>query len=166
MFFSDNGNDRKSRTMPTRLSDATKRLHGTARRRPAPPSIGTPRIARPIPPPKGLPKELREHWKRHMLVMVASGRMATVDLLAFNELIRAARMVDLAYDAAIEEGPTVPADKGQTKTGSAFRAYMIAAGNYRGWLSRFGLDPKSRGMVRQLPALAGNLHLVEDADDE
>jgi len=101
-----------------------------------------------------------------MVVMVANGRMATVDLLAFHELIRAAHLVDLAYEAAVEEGPTVLGDKGQTKTGSAFRAYMIAAANYRGWLSRFGLDPKSRGMVRQLPALPGELHLVEDEDDE
>lgn len=152
--------------MPARVSEATRRLHGTAHSRPAPASIGTPRIERPIPPPKGLLPELREHWTRHMVMMVANARMATVDLLAFNELIRAAHLVDLAYAAAVREGPTVPGDKGQTKTGSAFRAYMIAAANYRGWLSRFGLDPKSRGMVRQLPALAGSLHLIEDADDE
>jgi P27 family predicted phage terminase small subunit len=149
-----------------RTSDATKRLHGTARRRPAPPAIGTPRLTRPIAPPSSLPKELREHWRRHMTMVVASGRMAAVDLLAFHELIRAARLVDVAYAAAIAEGPTVPAEKGQTKTGSAFRAYMIAAANYRGWLSRFGLDPKSRGVVRQLPALPGTLHLVGDAGDE
>ena len=152
--------------MPTRLSDETKRLRGTTHKRPSPPSIGTPRITRPIPPPSGLPRELREHWKRHMLCVTMSGRMATVDLLAFNELIRAAHLVDIAYLAAVTEGPTVLADKGQTKTGSAFRAYMIAAANYRGWLSRFGLDPKSWGMVKQLPALPGTLHLVEGGDDE
>jgi hypothetical protein len=152
--------------MPTRVSEATKRLRGTAHTRPAPSAVGTPRLTRPIAPPSNLPKELREHWKRHMMMMGANGRMATVDLLAFHELIRAAHLVDVAYAAAVAEGPTVPAEKGQTKTGSAFRAYMIAAGNYRGWLSRFGLDPKSRGMVRQLPALPGNLHLVGDGDDD
>lgn len=152
--------------MPPRLSDSEKRLRGTLHTRPSPPAIGTPRITRPIAPPKGLPKELVEHWRRHMTMVVANARMAAVDLLAFNEMVRAAYLVDVAYAAAIEEGPCVPGREGEMKTGSAWRAYIISAANYRNWLSRFGLDPKSRGVVKQLPALAGSLHVVEDDDDE
>jgi P27 family predicted phage terminase small subunit len=155
--------------MPPRLTDATKRLKGTLHARPAAAAIGTPRLMRPIAPPKGLSKELQQHWRRHMAVMVANARMSVVDLLAFNELVRAAHMVDIAYEAAIAEGPTVPGDEGQLKSGAAWRSYLNSAANYRTWLSRFGLDPKSRGVIRQLPAQPGELHIVggggEDDDD-
>ena len=116
--------------MPTRLSEATKRLHGTRHARPAPASIGTPRLSRPIAAPKDMAPELRQQWKTHMALCVVAGRMASVDLLAFMELCRAAHMVETAYDAAIEEGPTVPAENG-TKTSPAWRAYAITSANYR-----------------------------------
>jgi hypothetical protein len=109
---------------------------------------------------------LREHWKRHMLMVVASGRMAAVDLLAFHELARAAHLADLAYAAAIEEGPCVHGDQGQMKTGSAWRAYLISAANHRTWLSRFGLEPKGRQVVKQLPAVSEPLHVVVNDEHE
>jgi len=143
-----------------RLSDAEKRLHNTLHKRPAPPSLGTPRIAKPIPPPGDLSPELARQWKLHMAMVLASGRMASVDLLAFAELVKAAHLADIGYAAAIAEGPTVLGDKGQTKTGSAWRGYLIASANYRTWLDRFGLTPRARMSVAQLPAPTGGLHVV------
>ena len=146
--------------MRQRLSDDAKRLRNTLHRRAAPPSLGTPRLVRPIPPPRDLAPELQRQWKLHMTMVLAGGRMASVDLLAFAELVRAAHLAEVGYTAAIKEGPTVPAEKGQTKTGSAWRGYLIATANYRSWLDRFGLTPKARQTVAQLPAPAGALHVV------
>jgi P27 family predicted phage terminase small subunit len=150
--------------MPARLSDEAKRLRGTRHARPAPASIGTPRLSRPIAAPKDMTPELRQQWKTHMVMCVATGRMAAADLLAFMELCRAAHMVETAYNAAIEEGPTVAAENG-TKTSPAWRAYAIASANYQRWLAAFGLTPKARQAIRQLPTLASDLHLVGDDDE-
>ena len=152
--------------MRQRLTDDAKRLRGTLHKRPVPASIGTPRLARPIAAPKDMDPELRRQWRTHMAMVVATGRASSVDLLAFVELIRAAQLVAVAFVEAIAEGPTVPAEKGQTKTGSAWRAYLIASHNYRTWLSVFGLTPRGRQAIRQLPALAGELHIVGGDDDD
>lgn len=149
--------------MPAPVSEATKRLRGTLHKRPVPPSVGTPRISRPIAAPKDFSPALREHWKRHMVMMVASGRMAAVDLLAFAELVKAAHLAEVSYLMAIDEGPTTEAENG-TKVGAAWRAHMLAAANYRTWLTRFGLEPKGRAVVKQLPGLPGDLRLVDDDD--
>ena len=96
-------------------------------------------------------------------MVVANGRAAAVDLLAFAELVKAAHLTEIAYLMAVEEGPTTLAENG-TKVGAAWRAYMLAASHYRTWLSRFALEPKGRNVVKQLPGLPGDLHLVDDDD--
>ena len=150
--------------MPTRLSDAEKRLRGTLHARPSPPSIGTPRLSRPIAAPKDLSPELRAQWKSHMIMCVATQRMAAADLFGFLELIRAAHLAEVSYALAVAEGPTVEAENG-TKTSPAWRAYTLASANYRTWLDRFGLTPKGRQVLRQLPALASELRVVGDDDE-
>lgn len=151
--------------MPPRLDERTKALHGTQHRRPAPVSVGTPRLDRVIPPPRDLAPELKLHWQRHMVAALASGRMAAAaDLLAFAEMVKAAHLAEVGYAEALREGPTVTTETGR-KGGPAWRAYVAAAGHYRTWLTRFGLEPKGRGAVKQLPGLSGGLHLVSEADD-
>jgi phage terminase small subunit len=153
--------------MPARTSELTKRLHGTARKRPAPPSVGTLRLTKAIPPPSDLSPELAEQWQRHMHMLVASGRMAFCDLLAFQELCRAAHLCAVSYAAAVAEGPVTLGTEGAAKSGAAWRSYLAAAALYSRLLSRFGLDPRGRSAVPQLPALPGTaLHLVGDDDDE
>ena len=152
--------------MPARTSDLSKRLRGTARNRPPPPTVGTPRLAKAIKPPSDMPPELAEQWQRHMHMLIASGRMAFCDLLAFLELCRAAHLCAVSYAMAVEDGPVTLGTDGAVKSGAAWRSYLNASALYGRWLARFGLDPRGRSAVPQLPALPGTLHLVGDDDDE
>jgi hypothetical protein len=90
--------------------------------------------------------------------------MSAVDLMAFREMVRVAYLCDVAYAAAVEEGPCVPGDKDVVKSGAAWRSYLNANAAYRASLARFGLDPKSRKTVPLLPGMPGNLRVVDDDD--
>jgi Phage terminase, small subunit len=146
---------------PPRLSDATKRLHGTTHKRPAAPVANVPRLMRPIPPPKDMAPEVRAAWKLHMSLVVASGRMASVDLAAFRQLCQAAHGVDMAYQQAVRDGPTESGQNNEPKAGTAWRMWLATMAQYRAWLDAFGLTPKGRGGVPQLAASPAELHVIE-----
>ncbi len=100
-----------------------------------------------------------------MHMLVATGHAGFPDLLAFVEMIRVAHLCDVAYAAAVEEGPTTVGTDGAHKSGAAWRSYLNASSLYGRWLTRFGLDPKARTVVKQLPGPPGELHVVGDDDD-
>jgi hypothetical protein len=151
--------------MSRKLFDKTKALRGTYRepKRTAS-SVGTPRIAHAIPPPRDLDPELRRLWKLHMLLLVQNGRAAACDLVAFDQMIRCARATEIAEAAAMATGPTEPGARGgEQKSSSAWRVWLMTQKQYHDWLSAFGLLPRSRSGMPYLPAPAdGGLHLVED----
>src|SRR5262245_7791152 len=121
--------------MPPRLSEETKRVRGTDRRRPEPPSVGTPRLQKAIEPPADLSPELAREWRLHMALVLRSGRMSFVDLAMFLELCRASHLVGVAYQAAVQEGPTTVGSDGSAKSGAAFRSYLAASALYSRLLS-------------------------------
>jgi hypothetical protein len=99
-------------------------------------------------------------------MLIASGRMAFCDLLAFRELCRAAHLCDVGYAAALKDGPVTLGTDDSAKSGAAWRSYLNASALYSRLLARFGLDPRGRSVVPQLPAPGpGELRLV-GIDDE
>jgi hypothetical protein len=152
--------------MSHKLSLATKALHGTHRApRPAAPSaVGTPRIARPVPPPKDLDPDLRRLWRTHMALLVMNGRAAMCDLVAFAQMIECGHATEIAHKAALAEGPTTPGQLGEEKTSSAWRVWLMTQKQYFDWLAQFGLLPRARSGLPWLPAPAdAPLRLVERA---
>jgi hypothetical protein len=149
--------------MSARLPDKTKALRGTYRApKPTASIVGTPRIARPIPPPRDLDPDLRRLWKLHMMLLVQNGRASSCDLVAFLEMLHCAQAVEIAHRAALAEGPTVPGQRGEMKTSSAWRVWLMTQKQYYDWLAAFGLVPRSRSGLPFLPAPADGLHLVEE----
>jgi hypothetical protein len=148
--------------MSHKLSDKTKALRGTYRepKRTAS-SVGTPRIANAIPPPRDLDPDLRRLWKLHMALLVMNGRASSCDLVAFLETVHCARAVEIAHKAALAEGLTARGQRGEMKTSSAWRIWLQTHGQYQTWLSGFGLLPRGRQGLPLLPAPADGLHLVE-----
>ena len=140
--------------MRARVPDNVKRLHGTfaPSRARGPDAPGVSRLQYPVPPPKDLDPEMRAAWRNHMHAVIAGGRSAPSDLLAFRQLVRAAVLVDAAMAQALAAGPTEEAEEG-SKISPAWRAYTLADATYRGWLIHFGLTPRSRQAVKTLPGL-------------
>jgi hypothetical protein len=156
--------DWRQNVMSHRLPDKTKALRGTYRdpKRTASLSVGTPRIAHAIPPPRDLDADLHRLWKLHMMLLVRNGRASACDLVAFDQMIRCARAVEIAEAAAMAAGPTEPGARGgEQKSSSAWRVWLMTQKQYHDWLSGFGLLPRSRSGLPFLPAPADGLHLVE-----
>jgi|SRR5208283_1587349 len=145
------------------LTDAEKRLRGTLHKRPALPSLGTPRIVKAIAPPRDLTPELQLQWRHHMAMIVASGRAASIDLLAFVQLIEAAHAASVAYRRALQDGP-IEHNANGPKAGTAWRMWLATSAAYREWLLHFGLTPRGRQAIRQLPPPASGLSLVGNRD--
>lgn len=150
--------------MSARLSEAAKRLRGTLHKRPAS-SVIAPRLMRPIAPPKDMPPEIRQQWKLHMALVVASNRMSSIDLLAFRQLCQTAHGVDVAYSKAMQDGPTEAGQNGEPKAGTAWRMWLATMAGYERWLGAFGLTPRSRGSVPQLATLPAELHVIGGGDE-
>ena len=146
--------------MSARLDERTRQLHGTARKRPAATPVTAPRLMRPIPPPKDMPQEIRQQWKLHMALVVAGGRMSSIDLLAFRQLCQCAHGVEVAHAEAMAVGPSEEGQQ-ERKAGIAWRMWLSTMAAYERWLAVFGLTPRSRGAVPPLTALPAELHVIE-----
>ena len=131
--------------MAHRLSEQAKQLRGTSHKRPAAPSANAPRLMRPIAPPRDMPQEIRQQWRVHMAMVVASGRMASIDLLAFHQLCKTALGVDVAQAQALRDGPTEAGQNGEPKAGTAWRMWLATMAEYRRWLDAFGLSHHEAG---------------------
>ena len=145
---------------PPRLSEATKRLHGTTRKRPGVSSANAPRLTQPIAPPRDLTPEVKTQWRRHMALVCASHRMTPIDLLAFRQMCMCAHGVEVAHDQAMRDGPTEAGQNNEPKAGTAWRMWLSTMGAYERWLSVFGLTPRSRSSVSPLAASSAELHVI------
>lgn len=154
--------------MSHKLPARAKQLRGTYREtRPPAASVGTPRIAHEIKPPRDLGIDLSRLWRLHMMLLVQNGRAATCDLVGFDQMVRCARATEIAYAAAMTSGPTEPGARGgEVKTSSAWRGWLMTQRQYHGWLAAFGLVPRARSGIPFLPAPTDGLRLVRDKADE
>ena len=142
--------------MSHRLSAKAKKLRGTYREpRASAATVGTPRIAHAINPPRGFDADLRRLWKLHMTLLVMNGRASTCDLVAFDQMIRCARATEIAHVAAMKTGPTEPGARGgEEKSSSAWRVWLMTQKQYYDFLGAFGLLPRARSGLSLLPAPA------------
>lgn len=145
--------------MSARLSETAKRLRGTTHARPTATPVIAPRLMRPIAPPKDMAPEIREQWRLHMSLIVASGRASSIDLTGFRQMCQCAHGVELAYQQAMQDG-CVEDGQQERKAGIGWRMWLNTMAQYRGWLDAFGLTPRSRGGVPQLAAPQPELHVI------
>jgi hypothetical protein len=100
-----------------------------------------------------------------MALVIASRRMASIDLLAFHQLCQTAHGVEVAHAQALRDGPTEAGQNGEPKAGTAWRMWLATMAEYRRWLDAFGLSPRSRGSVPQLVGEPADLHVIEGGND-
>ncbi|BDG04992.1 hypothetical protein [Anaeromyxobacter oryzae] len=130
--------------MPTRVPSRVKKLRGTYRADRSSRNEPTPAASRVPPPPTGESAAFKRNWRELARQVDALSVFTETDYTAFRLLVRAVTLID-------DLPPLAPPS-----------AVARLVQNASGMLSRFGLDPASRGRVESVKPATGAL----DPDDE